>query len=408
MRRRGTAAIVNQPVSHTTHHRLRVAVVGAGAFGGWSALELARRGAAVTLVDAWGPGNARASSGGETRIIRATYGGRAIYTEMALRALKLWRAFDPARYLLRETGVLWMFGEDDSFGHESAEVLNAHDARLDELSLKEAAARYRRVSLDGVRSVFIEPDAGYLFARRACESVVDHLIAEGGAYRQAAVAEPVIAETSALTSVALVDGARLDADVFVFACGSWLPSLFPDVVGANIQATRQDVFYFGTPAGDSGFTDPELPVWMDFAAGSRDGQIYGIPAVGVSGFKVADDAAGPAIDPSTVERVVSAEAVTRTRAFLAKRFPALATAPLVSSEVCQYESTPDDHFIIDRHPRAGNVWVVGGGSGHGFKMGPALGELVASLVLGERDVDPQFGLARFARPPAGGWQQKWK
>jgi len=276
-------------------------------------------------------------------------------------------------------------------------VLNAHDARLDELSLKEAAARYRRVSLDGVRSVFIEPDAGYLFARRACESVVDHLIAEGGAYRQAAVAEPVIAETSALTSVALVDGARLDADVFVFACGSWLPSLFPDVVGANIQATRQDVFYFGTPAGDSGFTDPELPVWMDFAAGS-----------GVSGFKVADDAAGPAIDPSTVERVVSAEAVTRTRAFLAKRFPALATAPLVSSEVCQYESTPDDHFIIDRHPRAGNVWVVGGGSGHGFKMGPALGELVASLVLGERDVDPQFGIARFARPPAGGWQQKWK
>ena len=394
-------------MSHTVRNAPRIVVIGAGAFGGWTALELRRRGSAVTLIDAWGPGNARASSGGETRIIRATYGTRAVYTKMSIRALELWRAFDPDRQLLRETGVLWMFGDDDSFGHESAEVLGAHGARLEMVSVADAARRYPRIAFDGVRSVFIEPDAGYLFARRACEQVAARFVSLGGDYRQAAASVPVAVDGSAFSRVTLGGGVSLEADIVIFACGPWLPALFPDVVGTNISATRQDVFYFGTPAGDAGFSDPALPVWMDFAAGTRAGQIYGIPASGLSGFKVADDAPGPRIDPSTLERVVSAEAVERTRAFLSRRFPALAQAPLVTAEVCQYESTPDDHFIVDRHPRAANVWIVGGGSGHGFKMGPALGELVASMVLGERGVDEQFGLARFGAPPEGGWRQKW-
>src|SRR4029077_12271526 len=100
-------------------------VVGAGAFGGWTALELRRRGARVTLVDAWGPGNARASSGGETRVIRATYGARSIYTRMAVRAMALWRAHDAQwqRGFFRKTGALWMFGSDDAFGRASAAAL---------------------------------------------------------------------------------------------------------------------------------------------------------------------------------------------------------------------------------------------------------------------------------------------
>ena len=322
-------------MSGTVRHTPRVVVVGAGAFGGWTALELRRRGARVTLLDAWGPGNARSSSGGETRIIRATYGTRAIYTEMALRALQLWRAFDPDRQLLRETGVLWMFDEDDSFGHQSAKVLSAYGARLEPLSITDAVRRYPRIAFDGVRSAFIEPDAGYLFARRACEEVVQRLIVEGGEYRRVAVGGPIAVDGTAVTGLAVAEGGRLQADVFVFACGPWLPELFPDVIGANITATRQEVFYFGTPAGDPGFCEPKLPVWMDFAAGSRSGQIYGIPASGLSGFKVADDAAGPPIDPTTADRTVSDEGVDRARAFLSRRFPTLAQAPLVSAEVCQ-------------------------------------------------------------------------
>ena len=387
--------------------QLRVVVIGAGAFGGWTALELRRRGARVTLIDAWGPGHARASSGGETRIIRSTYGPRAVYTKMALRSLALWRSHDAGRRLLRESGVLWMFGDDDSFGHASAQVLRDHGARLDLLTLSEASRRYPQINFSDIRSVFFEADAGYLFARRACEGVVEHLLAEGGEYRQAAAVGPIVAGGTKLTHLALADGTRLEADVFVFACGPWLPSLFPDVVGANVTTTRQEVFYFGTPAGDGRFTAPELPVWMDFAAGTRSGQIYGIPAAASSGFKVADDAPGPPIDPTSGERTVSAEGVARARAFVSFRFPALADAPLVAAEVCQYETTPDDHFIVDRHPGASNMWIVGGGSGHGFKMGPAVGEMVASLVLADSVPDPQFGLSRFVAPPRGGWEKKW-
>ncbi len=233
------------------------------------------------------------------------------------------------------------------------------------------------------------------------------MAAEGGEYRSSAAVSPVVLDGSPLVALSLEDGTLVEADAFVFACGPWLATLFPDVVGANVSATRQEVFYFGTPAGDARFTAPTLPVWMDFAVGSRSGQIYGIPAAASSGFKVADDAPGPEIDPTGGDRRVSADGIARARAFLSRRFPALADAPLVGSEVCQYESTPDDHFIVDRHPRASNVWIVGGGSGHGFKMGPAVGEMVASLVAGDSVPDTQFSLTRFGAPPRGGWQKKW-
>ena len=386
---------------------MRIVVVGAGAFGGWTALALRHRGAHVTLIDAWGPGHARASSGGETRVIRAAYGSRSIYTRMTLRALDLWRAHDPRRRLLHETGVLWLFGDDDGFGHTSARVLRHHGARLDLLTMAEAARRYPQIAFDGVQSVFSEPDAGYLLARRACEDVVEHLTAEGGEYRQAAVPAPLAVDRDALRRLPLAGGGTVEADGFVFACGPWLPGLFPEVAGTAIATSRQEVLYFGTAPGDARFTTGKLPVWMDFAAGSRTGQVYGVPASGSSGFKVADDTPGPPIDPNGGERIVSGEGVAKARAFLSRRFPGLAGAPLIGSEVCQYENTPDAHLLVDRHPRASNVWIVGGGSGHGFKLGPAVGEMMASLLLDDAPPDPQFRLSRFASPPDGGWQQRW-
>jgi sarcosine oxidase len=388
-------------------HRPRVVVVGAGAFGGWTALALRRRGVPVTLVEAWGAGHGRSSSGGETRIIRASYGTRSEYTRMALHALELWRAHDPRRRLLHETGVLWLFGDDDSFGRASEQALRDHGAGLDSLPLSDASRRYPQIDFDGVRSVFFERDAGYLLARRACEDVVECLIEGGGEFRLCAVCAPVVVEGDRLQQLRLEDGTSLEADVFVFACGPWLPSVFPDVVGASITSTRQEVLYFGTPAGDGRFSVRELPVWMDFAAGSQPGQIYGVPGAGASGFKVADDTSGPVMDPTCGERIVSADSVASTRAFLSRRFPALAHAPLIGSEVCQYESTPDGHFVVDRHPRASNIWIVGGGSGHGFKMGPAVGEMMTSLVLDDAVPNAQFSLSRFTAPPSGGRQARW-
>jgi glycine/D-amino acid oxidase-like deaminating enzyme len=384
---------------------MHVVVIGAGAFGGWTALELVRRRARVTLIDAGGPGHVRASSGGETRVTRAGYGSRAIYTRMAARALARWREHDArfGRGFYKRTGALWMIGTDSSFARATVAALRAENVAIDEVSLVEARRRYPQVNFAGVKSVLYEPEAGFLLARRSCEHVVERVTAEGGEYVQAAVASPVRVTRRKLTEVTTSAGRSIAADAFVFACGPWLGRLFPDVIGRTITPTRQDVFYFGTPAGDSRFSDDGLPVWIDLVKRP----MYGIPGNANRGFKVADDTSGPLFDPTAGERNVTAAGVKAVRAYVARRFPALSRAPLVDSEVCQYEATPDSDYIIDRHPAAPNVWIVGGGSGHGFKMGPVIGELVASLVTGEAEPDPAFSLARFARGRARASAEKW-
>jgi glycine/D-amino acid oxidase-like deaminating enzyme len=379
-----------------------IAVVGAGAFGGWTALYLLRRGARVTLLDAWGPGNSRASSGGETRVIRGTYGRRAVYTRFTARALTLWREHEEQwrRRLYHPLGVLWLVGADDAYERAALPVLREAGLEFEELASGDLARRYPQISLDGVRWAILERDAGYLTARLACEAVLEGFRAEGGEYRETA-ATPGAISGGEMRELALANGSKLTANSFVFACGPWLGALFPDVVGTLVRATRQEVFFFGTPPGDARFTEEALPVWADHGARF----MYGIPGNRWRGFKVADDTRGPPFDPTSGERVASAEGLRAAREYLAFRFPGLKDAPLLEARVCQYENTPDEDFLIDRHPRAGNAWLVGGGSGHGFKFGPALGELVAGLVLDGAPVPPEFRLTRYpgadpgARPP---------
>ena len=191
----------------------------------------------------------------------------------------------------------------------------------------------------------------------------------------------------------LADGSKLTADGYVFACGPWLGKLFPETIGDLVRPTKQDVFFFETPPGDDRFSDARLPVWADH----RDRFVYGIPAGDGRGFKIGDDTRGPEFDPTSGERTVSGETLEIIRQYLGFRFPAMKGAPLVETQVCQYEDTPDHHFIIDRHPQVENVWIVGGGSGHGFKHGPVIGEMVAELVMDGDCVDPIFRLGRFRR-----------
>ena len=159
-------------------------------------------------------------------------------------------------------------------------------------------------------------------------------------------------------------------------------------VGARIRPTRQEVLHVGVPAGDSRFGVDRLPVWIDFAAG-----VYGIPDLDARGFKIGLDRHGPPIDPDLAERLVDPTVVAEARAFLARRFPALARAPIVDARVCQYENTSTGDFLIDQHPNWPAVWIVGGGSGHGFKHGPAVGTHVADLLAGRTAVEPRFALA---------------
>jgi len=181
------------------------------------------------------------------------------------------------------------------------------------------------------------------------------------------------------------------ADRYVFACGPWLGKVFPDVMGDKIRPTRQEVFFFGTAAGDVRFNPEKMPIWVDH--GERF--FYGFPVVARRGFKIADDTRGPLFDPTNGQREASAEGLASARQHLGLRFPALKDAPLLESRVCQYENSPDQNFIMDRHPRAANVWLLGGGSGHGFKHGPAVGEMVAALVMTEKAPNPLFALSRF-------------
>jgi monomeric sarcosine oxidase len=371
----------------------RVVVVGAGAFGGWTALWLARKGAQVTLVDAWGPGNMRASSGGETRVIRGSYGDRAIYTRMAARALRLWAEHERewGRQFYFPTGALWMFGRDDAFARASVKAMASEGLPAERPSVEDARRRWPQIDFNGIGSVMFEPQAGYLLARQSCAHVVERARALGAAYRVAA-ARPVEA-SKAMSSLALEGGGSLEGDAFVFACGPWLGRMVPGVIGERIRPTRQSTFYFGTPAGDATFHERTLPVWVDY----RERLIYGIPGNAHRGFKLADDTLGADFDPTSGERAITEAEVADARAFLRQRFPALARQPFLGGEVCQYENSPDSHFIVDRHPAASNVWIVGGGSGHGFKMGPALGEMVADLVLSDGTADPQLRLSRFAK-----------
>ena len=369
-----------------------VAVIGAGAFGGWTALSLLRAGAKVTLLDAWGPGHSRSSSGGESRVIRHAY-GKTIYIEMVKRSLELWHEANDAwgRPLFHRTGVLHMRQADSPISlDEDESLMSAANVPHEVLDHEELVRRYPQVNMDNIDSALYEPTAGYLLARRACQAVVDAFVREGGEYKTAYV-QPGAISGGRMTNIALSDGSTFAADRFVFACGPWLKTMFPDALGPHLEISRQEMFFFGTPAGDHRYDAQAFPVWTDIG----DEVWYGIPGGEHRGFKIADDAHGPPHDPATTDRTVRAAGIKAARDFIAYRFPGLKGAPLVESRVCQYTNTPDGDFIADRHPEADNTWLLGGGSGHGFKHGPALGEMVAAQVLGEKPVETTFALGRF-------------
>ncbi len=368
--------------------RYDVAVIGAGVFGAWTAWHLGRRGRRVLLADAYGPGNARASSAGESRIIRMGYGADELYTRWSVMSLAQWKEFfaSAGERLFHETGVLWLAGKDDSRVRHAAEVLARCSVAFEELSRKELEKRYPQIGLGGITKGLLELRSGVLMARRAVAAVAEAAQRLGVEYRVAQIAEPRGA--GAISAVATNSGERIEADTFVFACGAWLGKMFPETLGARIFPSRQEVFFFGVPAGDVRFGSPALPTWL-----FQEDEIYGMPDLEGRGLKIAVDRHGERVDPDTQSRLASAEGAAEARRFVEQRFPALRAAPIVETRVCQYENTWNGDFLIDRHPEMENVWFVGGGSGHGFKHGPAVGEYVAGRILGRAAEEARFSLA---------------
>lgn len=370
----------------------RVVVVGAGVFGAWTAEHLKRSGGKVLLLDAWGPAHARASSGGESRMTRAAYGKDRIYTQFATESLAEWKGLSAkaALPLFHQTGVLFFFPKVEPYVTETMAVHRAAGLPTELLDGPAMRRRFPQIDFAGIEVGLYEPEFGALMARRAVQALVAAYVPTGGLYEQEAVLPPE-ASGDRLRAIRTRSGRTIEADAFVFACGPWLPKLFPDLLGRRIFPTRQEVFFFATEPGDQRFLPGRLPGWADFNAGDI---YYGFPDLEARGFKIAHDAHGPAIDPDSGDRTPSAQALADVRAFMARRFPALARAPLNEARVCQYENSANGDLLIDTHPRLKDVLLVGAGSGHGFKHGPAVGRYAAQLLTGTlKDREPRFSLA---------------
>ena len=347
----------------------------------------------VILIDAHDAGNSRSSSGGESRIIRMGYGADEIYTRSAQRALRLWQELfqqinEP---LFHKTGVLWLVHKDDPYPAKCAETLHKLAIPFEKLTTSEVMHRYPQIGLERISWSLFEPDSGVLMARRAVQAVARETIRNGAEFLQEAVKGPT--GELRLDHIETLGGRRISAGNYVFACGPWLPKIFPALLGDRIHSTRQEVVFFGSPAGDRRFTGPSLPTWIDF----KD-EAYGLPDLESCGIKIAIDRHGPPFDPDTAVRVVTDAGLAETRSYLARRLPDLKDAPVINKEVCQYENTSNGDFLIDLHPEFANVWLVGGGSGHGFKHGPVVGEYVAARIAGSNEgIEPRFSLETKAR-----------
>ena len=371
-------------------------VIGAGVMGAWVALQGCREGWRTTLIDAYGAGHPRATSGDETRIIRASHSVDPFYSRWSREALIDWNALAEAtgESLFVPAGVLWLASDEEGWEAASEATLRRLGIPVERLSPTELSARWPQLAADDLAFGVFEPEGGLLMARRGVAAVARTFVAEGGRF-ELAWAEPGATNGRRLLEVTTNDGTRHAAHEFVFAAGPWLPRLFPRVLGDLIRVTKQDVVFVGPPAGDGRFAAERLPCWLD----SRGG-FYGVPAVDGRGMKVGPDRYGPPFDPTDGERIVDPESVRSVRSYMARRFPDLADAPVVETRVCQYETTPDSQFIIDRHPDFDNVWLVGGGSGHGFKHGPVIGRHVVGRLngAGVGAGEERFGLDR-ARTP---------
>jgi sarcosine oxidase len=334
-------------------------VVGAGVFGAATARELARRGWDVTLVEQYAPGTVRSASGGDTRLLRTAHGGVDWYADLAWRARTAWLDLqhETGTRIWEPIGVAWFAQRADGFEAASRESLRRLGIPYEWLSPDDALHLYPSIAVDDLHAVLFEPEAGVLHARRATQLLVEDGERSG-----------VRLQPGRITPA---DEPR--SDVVIWACGAWLPALFPRDV--ELRIVRRDVFFFG---GDAAWR--ATPGFCEY-----DGSFYGHGEIGGLGVKVSPDFGGAEIDPDTLERVPSLDLEREARAYASRRFPGLADTAIVGSRVCQYSLTGDTHFIVDRHPEHDSWWLIGGGSGHGFKHGPALGAYVADCVEGKRE-----------------------
>ena len=399
-----------------------VVVVGAGAWGGWTALNLRRRGARVTLVDAYGAGNSRASSGDETRGVRSSYGDRAsgeLWSLWAHEAALRWAEFedeharDFGTKFFHKTGDIILRVAEEPFVTKTIEHWKTHGIAHEIMKVDDVQKRWPVFNVDDITVAVYETDAGVVRARYATQAVA--AIAEReGVERVIGRVKPGKIVDGKMDGVVLDDGTVIRGDSYVFAVGPWLRKLFPEQFENRIRIPLGYVCYYGVPEGDNRFTYPNLPSWnFSGVTGwatlpvdnrgfrSRGSLARPTPAAGTaqgasgSSSTSSSSTSGstqrsnttpvdPAQqDPDTSVRWATPERIEGSRRFIERRFPLLANAPLVETRACHYDSSINRDFIIDNLPNTSNAWIAGAGQAEGFKFGPVVGEYIAQRVLGE-------------------------
>lgn len=377
----GTDALEARPrVAIHTRPAPDVAIVGAGAFGIWTALHLRKLGASVVVVDQHGPGNARATSGGETRGVRSSYGERTTWVRWANEAIRRWNEWEaewsrPFKVNLFFHTTDLSMREDPEDPWLTSTRKNWDDLKVpyEVISMDEAAYRYPQVNMEGFNVAVVETNAGVVRARRTCEVVAAVFQQMGGRLQVARAAMGRVADGQ-MESLRVIGSPDIVAGQYVFALGPWFSKVLP-VMKDRLRTPMGHVYYYGTPPGDNRFTYPNMPSY-------NVPGVTGWPALppDYRGFRVRTGGRPPG-DPDESVRYLEPQFLERPRKFLSWRFPALRNMPLLETRSCHYEISVDHNFIVDRYPDVSNVWIAGGGSAEGFKFGPVIGEYIARRVL---------------------------
>jgi glycine/D-amino acid oxidase-like deaminating enzyme len=386
-----------------------VVVIGAGVWGGFTAYNLLKMGARVTLVDAYGPGNARSTSGDESRGVRSSYGDRdtgVLWMQWAREAMLRWRTFDEewgrafGTSLYFTTGDLIMRDEWEPFTNTTRDNWKKHGVPFEILKPDDVKHRWPAIELGDTTAILYEPDAGVIRARRSAQAVAAAFERSGGTIHIGR-ARPGKVVNGVLQDIVLDTGQTLTADRFVWACGPWLPKTFPEILEKKMRAPIGQVCYFGTPVNDERFRHPNMPSWnfpgvTGWAALPVDnrgfrvrGSIRPKPVPGAPPPPPRPPTPSSQLDPDTSDRWVEGSRLEGPRRVLETHFPALKDAPILATHACHYELSSSQNFIVDRHPQMHNAWIAGAGNAEGFKFAPVIGEYIAQRVL-EHEGDPEI------------------
>ena len=360
---------------------MKVGIVGAGIFGMAAAMELRRRGHSVTLFDQGEVPYENASSTDVSKAIRRTwYGDDDSYVELVERAASQWRAWEKrsGMQVYHQVGQLVITAsfEPGTPMHESVKYLRERGAQIEVLSGKQAGARFPQFAIRDCEVCIHDAWGGYIESGRAV-SCLAGLAREDGVdiVERAPVSRVEDASDGAI--VALPDRTAL-FDRVVVAAGVWTGRLLPELA-EHVRVTHQQMVLIEVEDAEL-FGPGRMPVW---SVDPDTGGWYGFPVLREGYAKVSLEPVGEPVDPD-LDRQGTAEFADQTLEFLRERLPEMAKGKVVGGRSCLYANTPDDHFVIDRAPGYRRVLAAGGGSGHGFKFGGSIGEVIADTVE-ERD-----------------------